>query len=113
MKSMITRTLLFTGLSLAMFQYAVADDAIHVTPAGDVGFGTNTPTEKVHIKDGDFMVEQSTPGTHAILKFATAGSSWEIKQNGDTGRLTFISPGGVQLRHPLNSLLLLRRIFSG
>lgn len=88
------KTLIFMGLALALSQFVMADDAIHVTSSGDVGFGTNTPTEKVHIKDGDFKVEQTIPGTHAILTFATAGSSWEIKQNADTGRLTFFSPGG-------------------
>ncbi len=86
--------LVYAGLALLISQYAAADDAIHVTPAGDVGFGTNTPTDKMHVKDGNFKVEQSTPGTAAILKFATADSSWEIKQNGATGRLTFFSPGG-------------------
>ena len=82
------------SVSLFMSSLALAQNSMYITPDGDVGFGTDTPTEKVHILDGDLRVEQSDPGISSILKFATEGSEWEIKQNGDTGRLTFFSPGG-------------------
>ena len=94
MRTFITRALVLAGVLLAASQVALADDAIYITGAGDVGIGTNTPAKKLHVKDGDFMVEQTAASTSAVLKFATAGSLWEIKQNGDTGRLTFFSPGG-------------------
>ena len=60
----------------------------------DVGIGTSTPSEKLHVKDGNLKVEQSVAGTSAILDFATSSFSWQIKQNAFTGRLTFSSPGG-------------------
>ncbi len=60
---------------------------------GDLGGGSQVE-EKLHVKDGNLKIEQTAAATSAILDFATASSSWEIKQNGDTGRLTFFSPGG-------------------
>ena len=71
MKSTKIVVLMFAGLVLSMVQYAVADDAIHVTPAGDVGFGTNTPTDKMHVKGGNFKVEQSAPHRTAALQLVT------------------------------------------
>ena len=71
---------------------ALAQGTLFVT--GDqVGVGTDTPDEKLHVLDGDLKVEQSAAGIAAKIHFATASSSWEIKQNGVTGRLTFSSPG--------------------
>ena len=78
---------------------ALAQGTLFVT--GDqVGVGTDMPDEKLHVLDGDLKVEQSVAGVHAIIKFATAASFWEIKQNGDTGRLTFFSPGGGATTSP-------------
>jgi hypothetical protein len=61
---------------------------------GFIGMGTPTPHEKLHIKNGNLKVEQTGAGVSSVLNFTTAASSWEIKQNGTTGRLTFFSPGG-------------------
>lgn len=86
--------LALTGL-LAISAQPPAFAQVTMQVVGDkVGVGTDTPAEKMHIKDGNLTVEQSSAGVHAILKFATASSYWEIKQNGNTGRLTFFSPGG-------------------
>ncbi len=57
-----------------------------------VGIGTSTPSDKLHILDGDLTVEQTGAGTGAIINFVTAGCSWEIFQNGTTGRLNYSSP---------------------
>jgi hypothetical protein len=94
MKTLMAAALSSVALLLSTSNILVADDALHVTVTGDVGVGTSTPVEKLHVMDGDFRVEQTVPGTSAVLKFATADSLWEIKQNGATGRLTFFSPGG-------------------
>lgn len=94
MKTLMAAALLSVATLLSTSQNLVADDALHVAVTGDVGVGTSTPVEKLHVMDGDLRVEQTVPGTSAVLKFATADSLWEIKQNGDTGRLTFFSPGG-------------------
>ena len=85
---------ILTGIFMAASQLAVAQSAMYVDPAGNVGVGTDLPVEKLHILDGDFMVEQTEPGVSATLNFITDVTTWEIKQNGDTGRLTFFSPGG-------------------
>ena len=55
-----------------------------------VGVGTDTPDEKLHVKDGNLKIEQTSGG--ATLDFVTAGCSWEIFQNGVTGRLNYSSP---------------------
>jgi len=94
MKTLMAAAILSIALLLSTSNTLVADDALHVTVDGNVGVGTSTPVEKLHVMDGDLAVEQTVPGTSAALKFATANSLWEIKQNGDTGRLTFFSPGG-------------------
>ena len=59
-----------------------------------VGIGTDAPDTALHVKDGNLTVEQSAAATHAILDFKTSTSNWIIQQNGNTGRLTFFSPGG-------------------
>lgn len=83
------------GLLLGMQALGTfAADAMTIDGSGQVGIGTETPGSKLHVKDGNLTVEQTGAGTHAVLNFATAASSWEIKQNGNTGRLTFFSPGG-------------------
>jgi hypothetical protein len=58
-----------------------------------VGIGTDTPAEKLHVKDGDLKVEQTGAGVAAVINFNTAGGSWQIFQNGTTGRLVYLSPG--------------------
>ena len=69
-----------------------AQETMFVT--GDkVGIGTDTPAEKLHVRDGNLTIEQSGAVT-AQLKFAANGFSWQIKNNKNTGRLTFFSPGG-------------------
>jgi hypothetical protein len=68
--------------------------SIDIAASGNVGFGTASPAEKLHVFGGNLQVEQSAPGVNAAINFATPGALWEIKQNATTGRLTFFSPGG-------------------
>jgi hypothetical protein len=65
-----------------------------VKASGNIGMGTAVPTEKLHVKDGNLRVEQTATNRTAKIEFATELSSWEIKQNGQTGRLTYFSPSG-------------------
>jgi hypothetical protein len=69
-------------------------NSLWVAPGGLVGVGTNDPAENLHVKDGNFKVEQTDESVSAVMTLATANSGWEIKQNGITGRMTFFSPGG-------------------
>jgi hypothetical protein len=83
------------GLLLGMQALGTfAADAMTIDGSGQVGIGTEAPGAKLHIKDGNLKIEQTAPVTDAVIDFSTAASSWEIKQNGTTGRLTFFSPGG-------------------
>ena len=95
MKRSLTASIAALGL-VASAAYA---SSMFIDPTGNIGIGTETPGEKVHVLDGDFKVEQTAPQTNATLYFVTEGGTgtekvWEIKQNGQTGRLTFYSPGG-------------------
>jgi hypothetical protein len=81
------------AVALTIPAIASAQGVMYVT-GGNVGIGTDTPATKLHVKDGNLTVEQSAAATNAVLDFKTATSNWEIKQNGNTGRLTFFSPGG-------------------
>ncbi len=85
------------GLALAVLIALLAQSPLFaqvtMQVVGDnVGIGTDTPSEKLHVVDGDFEVEQTGAGVTAILRFTTAACSWEIIQNGSTGRLVFSSP---------------------
>jgi hypothetical protein len=63
-----------------------------------VGVGTDTPDEKLHVKDGDLKVEQTGAGVAATLYFTTAAYDWEIKQNGATGRLNYSGTNGTPMK---------------
>lgn len=78
--------------------YVAADGSVGIG-VGDEG-GSSQVEQRLHIKDGNLKIEQTTPSVTARIDFATAGSSWEIKQNGQTGRLTFSSPGGGAISAP-------------
>ncbi len=54
------RSTILTGLALALSQFVVADDALHITSSGDVGIGTNTP-------DYLFEVEQFATEPHIVI----------------------------------------------
>lgn len=100
MRALLAILLAVSGSVLAVIGEAKAQDAIHVTSSGDVGVGTNSPVDRMHLLDGNFRVEQSSGGVDAVLNFETPISVWEIKQNGDTGRLTFSSPQGAAITAP-------------
>ncbi len=59
---------------------------------GDLGVGTQMPLDKLHVLNGNLRIEQTGATEHALLNFVANGNTWEIKQNKDTGRLTFFSP---------------------
>ena len=63
-----------------------------------VGVGTDMPDEKLHVEDGDFKVEQTVAGVPATLFFTTTAYTWEIKQNGTTGRLNYSGVNGTPMK---------------
>jgi hypothetical protein len=69
-----------------------AVEALVVDGTGNVGVGTETPADKMHVLDGNLRVQQTAEASKII--FIAGANSWEIKQNKNTGRLTFFSPGG-------------------
>lgn len=82
------------GLVLAGATGLATADSLYVDATGNVGVGTNLPAQKLHVLDGNLKVEQSVAATDSVLEFTTASGTWEIKQNANTGRLTFFYPGG-------------------
>ena len=76
--------LLFPSIGLSQVVYVVSDK---------VGVGTNSPVEKLHVKDGNLSIEQSGVD-QALMTFKANGKTWVIGNNPNTGRLTFFAPGG-------------------
>jgi hypothetical protein len=90
-----------TALTNPLYVEAAAPtDSLYIDTNGNTGLGTEFPEEKLHVKDGNFKVEQTAQGVSGELRFATTDSLWVIKQNGVTGRLTFSSPGGGAITAP-------------
>ena len=56
-------------------------DRFIVNDAGNVGIGTSTPTKKLHVKNGDVLLENS------VFSVTTPGSA--------TGQVAITSPGGA------------------
>ncbi|WP_456381015.1 hypothetical protein [Thiolapillus sp.] len=71
---------LVLGMMLAGATGMAAADSLYIAADGNVEVG------KLEVKQ--------PAGTHAAFKFTVGANYWEIKQNADTGRLTFFYPGG-------------------
>ncbi len=67
--------------------------SIFVAADGDIGMGTESPDSALHVYQGDLTIEQTGAGIASKIIFVTASTAWEIKQNGNTGRLTFSNQG--------------------
>jgi hypothetical protein len=99
MKSTKIVVLAFAGLVLSMSQYAVADDAIHVTPAGDVGFGTNTPITSVEVVRSDGSAKISvvetnlTKGPRDLFEIINNGNPEFRMTNSGNGNSWLFSSG--------------------
>jgi hypothetical protein len=67
--------------------------AIDISNTGNVGINTASPTDKLHVFDGDLRVQRNTAGTadHAALFLQQSGSAtpsaWVIRANASTGSL--------------------------
>lgn len=92
-----TKFNLLLGLAIAISPlYASAQSTGTMYVVNDqVGVGTDSPADKLHVNGGNFRVEQPA-GTNATLNFQIDDGTWEIKQNEATRRLTFFfdGPGG-------------------
>lgn len=99
MKRAIIGILMFTGLALATSQFVVAQDAIHVTSVGDVGFGTNTPTAAVEVlrSDGSAKILVSETGAAAprtLFQLSNPGNTKFGILNTEAGvEWAFANPG--------------------
>ncbi len=83
---------LVLGMMLAGAAGMAAADSLYINATGDVGVGTNAPTQKLHVLDGNLKVEQTAAGVAGRIEFTTAAGTWQINQNANTGRLTFVNP---------------------
>ncbi len=89
----------FVGvLTLTTAVAGLAQETMYID-GNNVGIGTNTPAEKLHVRDGNLSVEQS--GADPVhFGLSSNGESWEIRMNANNGRMTFTSPGGGAATSP-------------
>jgi hypothetical protein len=80
------------GDAVAQFNMGAPTWSLYMDGSGNLGAGTPFPEDRLHILNGDLRVEQTAAA--AKINFIAGANSWEIKQNANTGRLTFFSPGG-------------------
>ncbi len=83
-----------TGGAIFLISKGAPDSSLRIKDTGHIGLGTLFPSEKLHVYNGNLRIEQIGADNHATLNFVANGNTWEIKNNKDTGRLTFFSPGG-------------------
>ncbi len=81
-----------TGTSSPLIYGEFDNDILGIN--GHLGVGTQIPLDKLHVLGGNLRIEQIGADNHATLNFVANGNTWEIKNNKDTGRLTFFAPGG-------------------
>ncbi len=82
------------GGAIFLISKGAPDASLWIKDTGHIGLGTLFPADKLHVKDGNLRIEQDNADNHATLNFIANGNTWEIKNNKDTGRLTFFAPGG-------------------
>jgi len=76
----------FIGAAISASQPSVADDAIHVTDTGNVGFGINTPTTPLHVFRDDATQE------FILLDSAQAGGAQ------DRAMIKLVNNGGIRFQ---------------
>jgi hypothetical protein len=72
----------YTDGKLYIGNYGVAD-YVAITPAGNVGIGTTSPSEKLHIVGSNALqiIQSTTGGQNSTLKFITTARTWGIGAN--------------------------------
>ena len=94
MKHTKTLVMAFTGLVLSMSQYALAaDDAIHVTSTGDVGFGTDAPTAAIELARADGSAQILVSEANAT---AAQRTLFKLQNNGNTNFAVLNMETGVE-----------------
>jgi len=95
MKTTIMVGVTLFGLALVTDVTHAVDEGLHLDINANVGIGTSTPQDKLHVQDGNLLVKQTSE--HAKLRFSAGAHLWEITQNLTTGRLVFHYPGGAAI----------------
>jgi hypothetical protein len=62
---------------------AAGDERMRITSGGNVGIGTTSPTEKLHIVGSNALqiIQSTTGGQNSTLKFITTARTWGIGAN--------------------------------
>ncbi len=82
------------GFSSFVIENGAPRNSLRINNLGHVGLGTQIPQDKLHVLNDNLRIEQANATDNAQLNFIANGNTWEIKNNKDTGRLTFFAPGG-------------------
>ena len=65
---------------------------------GDVGVGTTSPSEKLHVNGGNMRLENNGPVNFTLADTsATGGTDFRIQSENGTARLSFVGTGGPEL----------------
>jgi hypothetical protein len=89
---LMKRSVIASMVALGFAASAAYASSMFIDTNGNVGIGTETADQKLHVFDGNMKVSQSAE--NAILEFAAGANLWRITQNVNTGRLVFFYPGG-------------------
>ena len=79
------------------------NQSIRFKAGGNVGIGTSSPTQKLHVDSGDALIKSAydaTGTTNAYMYFATrASGNWRNSTIGNTGTDLIFSTGGTGTTH--------------
>jgi hypothetical protein len=91
-----------SGASLR-FRTDTGTEAMRIDSSGNVGIGTSSPTQKLHVDSGDALIKSaydSSGTTNAYMYFASrASGNWRNSTIGNTGTDLVFSTGGTGTTH--------------
>jgi hypothetical protein len=71
--------------------------AIDVAASGDVGIGTSSPNEKLHVLNGNIKVEQNGAANITLSDTSNAGPDVRVQLTGRNLRMSFVGTGAPEL----------------